>query len=105
MVNICSDEETSLAVKEAKPLIKEPSLYRVWMHNDDFTPMDFVVLVLALFFGMEKALATQIMLEIHQSGKAICGVYTKDVAETKIDQVMEYARRHEYPLLCSIEVT
>ena len=74
------------------------------MHNDDFTPMEFVVAVLESFFNMERALATKIMYEIHMAGKAICGVYSKDVAETKANQVMEYARNQEHPLLCSTEV-
>jgi ATP-dependent Clp protease adaptor protein ClpS len=97
-------ERSELVVQEAKPKLKEPSKYKVIMHNDDFTPMEFVVAVLEMFFNMERALATKVMYEIHMAGKAICGVYSKDVAETKADQVMEYARRHDHPLLCSIEV-
>lgn len=97
-------ERSELVVQEAKPKLKEPSKYKVIMHNDDFTPMEFVVAVLEMFFSMERALATKIMYEIHMVGKAICGVYSKDVAETKADQVMEYARRHDHPLLCSVEV-
>jgi ATP-dependent Clp protease adaptor protein ClpS len=92
-----------LQVQEAKPLLKQPSLYQVVMHNDDFTPMEFVVAVLEMFFGMDSALATKTMYEVHTTGKAKCGVFSKDVAETKVDQVIEYARRHEYPLLCSLE--
>lgn len=94
---------TKLVVQEAKPLLKEPAMYQVVMHNDDFTPMEFVVAVLELFFNMESTLATKTMYEVHISGKAICGIYTKDIAESKVDQVIEYARRHEHPLLCSIE--
>lgn len=97
-------DKSELVVQEARPKLKEPAMYKVIMHNDDFTPMEFVVAVLELFFNIERALATKIMYEIHMVGKAICGVYSKDVAETKADQVMEYARRHEHPLLCSIEV-
>jgi ATP-dependent Clp protease adaptor protein ClpS len=96
-------EDSSLAVKEAKPKLKEPRLYQVIMHNDDFTPMEFVVAALEMFFNMERALATQVMYEIHMKGKAVCGVFSKDVAETKADQVMEYARKNDHPLLCSIE--
>jgi len=92
-----------LEIQEAKPLLKQPSLYQVVMHNDDFTPMEFVVAVLESFFNMESALATKKMYEIHTTGKAHCGVFSKDVAETKVEQVMDYARRHEYPLLCSLE--
>jgi ATP-dependent Clp protease adaptor protein ClpS len=91
--------------QEAKPKVKEPSLYRVIMHNDDFTPMEFVVAVLELFFHLERKIATKIMYEVHMTGQAICGVYSKDVAETKAGQVVEYARRCEHPLMCSIEAT
>jgi ATP-dependent Clp protease adaptor protein ClpS len=90
---------------KAKPKLKEPSLYRVLMHNDDFTPMEFVVAILEMFFHLERGVATKIMYEVHMTGQAICGVYTKDVAETKVGQVMEYARRSEHPLMCSIEAT
>ncbi len=90
-------------VKKAKPKLKTPSMYEVVMHNDDFTPMEFVVAVLEAFFSMERMVATRVMYEIHTTGRAICGVFSKDVAETKVDQVTEYARRHEYPLLCSLE--
>jgi ATP-dependent Clp protease adaptor protein ClpS len=90
-------------VQEAEPRLKEPALYQVCMHNDDFTPMEFVVEVLEMFFSMDKGRATDIMYEVHTSGKALCGVFSRDVAETKSDQVMEYARRHDHPLLCSIE--
>lgn len=97
--------KTGPMLDEAKPTLKEPSLYKVIMHNDDFTPMEFVVAALEVFFNMERAIATRIMHEVHRSGKAICGIYSRDIAETKVDKVIEYARRHEYPLLCSIEVT
>lgn len=95
---------TELTVQEALPKVKEPNLYQVVMHNDDFTPMEFVVTVLENFFNMDRAKATSVMYEIHISGKAVCGMFSKDVAETRIEQVMEYARRHEHPLLCSAEV-
>lgn len=94
-----------VAVLEAKPELKEPSLYQVFMHNDDFTPMEFVVAVLETFFNMETVLATNVMYQVHTQGKASCGIFTKDIAETKVDQVTDYARRHEHPLLCSIEAT
>ena len=81
----------------------EPGMYQVVMHNDDYTPMDFVVGVLEQFFHMDKAKATQLMLQVHTAGKAICGVFSRDVAETKVEQVMEYAVMHEHPLLCSVE--
>jgi ATP-dependent Clp protease adaptor protein ClpS len=92
-------------VDEVKPVLKEPSLYKVIMHNDDFTPMEFVVAALEAFFNMERMIATRIMQEVHKTGKAVCGIYTRDIAETKVDKVLEYARRHEHPLFCSIEAT
>lgn len=93
-----------LLVQEAKPLLKEPRLYQIIMHNDDFTPMEFVVAVLETFFNMDRVKATRVMYEVHMAGKAVCGMFSKDVAETKVDQVIEFARRHEHPLLCSLEV-
>jgi ATP-dependent Clp protease adaptor protein ClpS len=96
-------EDSVIQVEALEPKLKEPSLFRVIMHNDDFTPMEFVVTVLDIFFHMERAKGIGVMFEVHTLGKAICGVFSKDVAETKVDQVTEYARRHEYPLLCSIE--
>ena len=98
-------ENTELLVQETKPELKEPVMYQVTMHNDDFTPMEFVVTVLEMFFGMDRTRATQVMFEVHTMGKAICGIFTRDVAETKANQVMEYARRYEHPLLCSVEAT
>jgi ATP-dependent Clp protease adaptor protein ClpS len=96
--------DTELLVQTARPQLKQPSMYQVVMHNDDFTPMEFVVAILESFFNMDRAKATQVMYEVHMTGKAVCGVFSKDIAETKSDQVMEYARRHEHPLLCSVEV-
>lgn len=89
--------------REVKTEFKKPSLHNVLMHNDDFTPMEFVVAILETFFGMERAKAVSVMFEVHTIGQAICGTYSKDVADTKIDQVMEYARRHDHPLQCSVE--
>ena len=80
-----------------------PSMYSVIMHNDDYTPMDFVVGVLEQFFHMDRAKAKVIMMEVHIRGKAICGIFSRDVAETKVEQVAEYALMHEHPLLCSVE--
>lgn len=100
---IAVKKEMDLVVQEARPQLKEPSLYQVMMYNDDFTPMEFVVVVLETFFNMDRAKATQVMYDVHLTGKGVCGVFSKDVAETKVDQVTEYARSHEHPLLCSIE--
>lgn len=97
--------KTSELVSEGVELtLKEPSMYKVVLHNDDFTPMEFVVAVLEMFFHMERVIATKLMYEVHMTGKAICGIYSRDIAATKADQVVDHARRHEYPLLCSIEV-
>jgi ATP-dependent Clp protease adaptor protein ClpS len=90
-------------VAEPKVQIKRPSLYRVVLLNDDYTPMDFVVTVLETIFRKSHEEAVQLMMEIHQKGAAVCGVYTRDIAETKADQVVEVARMNEYPLQCVIE--
>ncbi len=91
------------AVQEAKPKLKQPPLFRVILLNDDFTPMDFVVEVLMQFFAMSEEKATQVMLHVHTRGVGVCGVFSKDVAETKVNQVNEYSRRHQHPLLCTME--
>lgn len=92
-----------LALEEARPKLKRPPMYKVVMLNDDYTPMDFVVETLELFFGINRERATQLMLQVHTQGKAICGVYTRDIAETKAAQVNQFARDHQHPLLCEIE--
>ncbi len=92
-----------LAVEEAKPKVKPPSLYRVVLLNDDFTPMEFVVEILESIFGMERTRATQVMLEVHTKGKGICGVFSHEIAETKVAQVMGMANQHQHPLLCTME--
>ncbi len=97
------EKDLESVVQEAKPELKEPALYQVIMHNDDFSPMEFVVEVLESLFNMDRARATEVMYEVHLAGKAACGIFTKDVAQTKVEQVIDYARRHEHPLLCSIE--
>lgn len=97
------DLQGNLAVLESKPKLKRPSMYKVMLLNDDYTPMDFVVEILEIFFGMNREKATHIMLTVHLHGKAVCGIYTRDIAETKAAQVNEYAREHQHPLLCDIE--
>ena len=82
---------------------KKPSMYKVLMLNDDYTPMEFVVHVLERFFGKGRDEATRIMLHVHQKGVGICGVYTFEVAETKVTQVMDYSRGHQHPLQCTME--
>lgn len=83
--------------------VKPPSMYKVILNNDDYTPMDFVIEVLQKFFSMDLERATQLMLTVHYEGKAVCGIFTAEVAETKVAQVMMYAREHEHPLLCTME--
>ena len=90
-------------VEAAQPQTKHPPLYRVVLLNDDYTPMDFVVEVLQRFFQLDRNQATQVMLHVHTRGKGVCGVYSRDVAETKVSQVNDYAREHEHPLLCTME--
>jgi ATP-dependent Clp protease adaptor protein ClpS len=99
------DEDRGLAVEEAKPKLKKPPLFRVVLINDDYTPMEFVVEVLELFFGMDRPRATRIMLEVHTKGKGICGVFTYEIAETKVAQVSSYSQQHQHPLLCTLEET
>ncbi len=92
-----------LAVAEARPKLKRPSLYRVILINDDYTPMEFVVEVLESIFSMERPKATRVMLEVHTKGKGICGVYNFEIAETKVAQVMSIAQQQQHPLLCTME--
>ena len=82
---------------------KKPSMYKVLMLNDDYTPMDFVIHVLELIFGKGKEEAARIMLHVHQRGVGICGVYSYEVAETKVTQVMDFARKNQHPLQCTLE--
>lgn len=90
-------------VKEARPKLKKPSLYKVLLLNDDYTPMEFVVEVLERFFSKPREQAVQIMLHVHQRGVGVCGVYTHDIAETKVRQVMDCAQEHQHPLQCTME--
>jgi len=86
-----------------KPKTKKPSMYKVLMLNDDYTPMEFVVYVLEQYFSKSREEATQIMLHVHRRGVGICGVYTYDIAETKVNQVMDLARKEQHPLQCTLE--
>jgi len=97
------DQGTSVAVATIEPKLKKPPLYRVIIFNDDYTPMEFVVYVLQTFFGIDRDKATQIMLAIHTQGKGVCGIFTKEVAETKSAQVNNFARENEHPLISEIE--
>jgi ATP-dependent Clp protease adaptor protein ClpS len=90
-------------VVQTRTKTKKPSMYKVLMLNDDYTPMEFVVHVLERFFGKSREEATQIMLHVHRRGVGVCGVYTYEVAETKVTQVTEFARRNQHPLRCTLE--
>lgn len=90
-------------LESKKTEIKPPAMYHVILNNDDYTPMDFVIEILARFFAMDLEKATQVMLQVHYEGKAICGTYTAEVAETKVAQVAMFSKQHEHPLLCTME--
>ena len=92
-----------LVVEEAAPEVKQPPLYSVVLLNDDYTPMEFVVDVLERFFRMDRETATRVMLEVHMKGKGVCGVFTYEIAETKVAQVMTYSRDNQHPLMCTLE--
>jgi len=96
------DDQTGV-VTRTKTRTKKPSLYKVLLLNDDYTPMEFVVHVIERFFNKGREEATRIMLHVHQRGVGVCGVYTYEVAETKVTQVMEFARQHQHPLQCTME--
>ncbi len=97
-----NDRGTSVITK-TRPKTKKPSLYRVLLLNDDYTPMEFVIHVLERFFQKDREAATRIMLHVHKHGVGECGVYTYEVAETKVTQVMDFARQHQHPLQCVME--
>jgi len=101
--NGSDDESGTGIVTKTRPKTKRPNLYRVLLLNDDYTPMEFVVHVLERFFNKGPDEATQIMLHVHQNGVGECGVYTYEVAETKVTQVMDFARKHQHPLQCVME--
>lgn len=97
------EPESGLAVQEARPKLRRPPLFKVMLLNDDYTPMEFVVQVLETFFAMTREKATQIMLHVHTRGVGVCGVYTRDIAETKVIQVNDFSRSHQHPLMCTME--
>jgi ATP-dependent Clp protease adaptor protein ClpS len=94
---------SGLVVEEARPQVRQPPLYNVVLLNDDYTPMEFVVDVLERFFRMDRSAATRVMLEVHVRGKGVCGVFTYEIAETKVAQVTTYSRDNQHPLLCTLE--
>jgi len=99
------DDEGGLATATAKPKLKRPPMYKVLLLNDDYTPMEFVVHVLEVFFAMDREKATQIMLTVHTQGSAVVGIFPRDIAETKSEQVNQYAQENQHPLISTIEMT
>ena len=97
------DRDEGLIVQEAKPKVRRPPLYKVILLNDDYTPMEFVVYVLERFFSMDREKATQVMLHVHTRGMGVCGVFTREIAETKVSLVNDFSRQHQHPLLCTME--
>lgn len=99
-----NQHDDGLALEEAKPKLKKPPMYKVILINDDYTPMEFVVHILEVFFGKDRENATHIMLNVHTKGKGVCGIYSRDIAETKVAQVNEYSKQNKHPLLCTLEI-
>ena len=103
--NITVEDFQSGVLLESEPLTKKPSMYKVILLNDDYTPMEFVIHVLQKFFNKNQEEATQIMLHVHQKGAGICGIYTYEVAENKSKMVVDFSKKNQHPLQCSIEKT
>lgn len=101
--NTENEQDHGVLVEPGKPELAPPPRYQVLLLNDDYTPMDFVIEVLQQFFGMDMEQATQVMLHVHTRGRGVCGVYTREVAETKVAQVNEFSRMNQHPLLCTME--
>lgn len=95
--------DDGVALQEVKPKLKRPPLYKVMLINDDYTPMEFVVLVLQTFFCLSQEKAVQVMLHVHTMGAGVCGVYTREIAEIKVEQVNQFSQTNEHPLLCTME--
>ena len=98
-------EDRGVAVAEAEPKLKKPPMYKVILLNDDYTPMEFVVHVLEIFFGMNREKATQVMLAVHTQGSAVVGIFPRDIAETKSEQLNQYAQDNQHPLVSRVEMT
>jgi len=92
-----------LALQEARPQLAKPPLFKVILLNDDYTPMEFVVVVLKKFFRMDREGATRVMLQVHQKGMGVCGVFSREIAETKVQQVVDFSLENEHPLQCTME--
>ncbi|MCC7041231.1 MAG: ATP-dependent Clp protease adapter ClpS [Burkholderiales bacterium] len=100
-----NQEQRGAVLEAEKAKLKPPPLYKVMLLNDDYTPMDFVVVVLQTVFAMSREKATQVMLQVHREGMGVCGTYTREVASTKVEQVVAIARKHQHPLQCTMEET
>jgi|SRR5919206_205695 ATP-dependent Clp protease adaptor protein ClpS len=100
-----NQEQRGTVLEAEKAKIKPPPLYKVMLLNDDYTPMDFVVVVLQTVFAMSREKATQVMLQVHREGMGVCGTYTREVASAKVEQVINIARKHQHPLQCTMEET
>ena len=98
-----NDDDDTLLLERTRPKLKKPPLYKVILLNDDYTPMEFVVHILERFFGMTHAQAFELMLTVHKKGVAVVGVFSHEIAETKVTQVMDFARKHQHPLQCTME--
>lgn len=96
-------KQEQFVLEPERTRVKPPPLFKVLLLNDDFTPMDFVVVVLQKFFGMDRERATRVMLQVHREGMGLCGVFPKDIASTKVEQVVSFARQHQHPLACVME--
>lgn len=103
MSRMATDKQSDSVVEAERTSTKPPPLYKVLLLNDDFTPMEFVVIVLQQFFGMDRERAMRVMLQVHTEGSGVCGVFPKDVAATKVEQVASFARQHQHPLACVME--
>ena len=102
---MANQEQHGSVLEAEKTRVKPPPLYKVVLLNDDYTPMDFVVIVLQTVFSMSREKATQVMLQVHREGMGVCGTYTREVAATQVDQVIDLARKHQHPLQCTMEET
>jgi ATP-dependent Clp protease adaptor protein ClpS len=100
-----NQEQRGTVLEAEKAKVKPPPLYKVMLLNDDYTPMDFVVVVLQTVFAMSREKATQVMLQVHREGMGVCGTYTREVASAKVEQVRDIARKHQHPLQCTMEET
>ena len=98
------EHDDGVAVEESKPRFKKPPMYKVLLLNDDYTPMDFVVTVLERYFRKTPEQAVEIMLHVHQKGMGVCGVFTREIAESKVRQVLEFASQNRHPLQCTMEL-